>query len=321
MTLSPLEDTSTAPKTPGAPPKTWNDHAKNLAGAGALVLFTLILIEILLRAVDPWGLHYFQDLETMGNSIFQSDFGRGYIIPDGEYNFTRWQAQVQNSGRVVPETYSFSDCKIAILGDSVAFGYGVNDEQTWLNVAAREFPGVQLINLGVPRYNSTNVVGTWEDYPNADAYLYLIISNDLEPALNLEFERFAGGGTGQPWIVRYTNFALKRGGGTDQIELQVQPDETAPPLPDDYPGLARFWSEIEELRADKRVYFAAFEKEPLTSTLLARDLPLTTWTYPFKRRISLADYHLNPTGNEELAAQAVPLLRQIVQDRCPNTES
>jgi hypothetical protein len=81
------------------------------------------------------------------------------------------------------------------------------------------------------------------------------------------------------------------------------------------------WSEIQELDADERVSFAAFEKEPLTSTLLARNLPLTTWTYPSNRRISLADYHLNPTGNEELAAQALPLLRQIAQSRCSAARS
>jgi hypothetical protein len=315
MTLSPSEVISKAPKT-------WRDHAKNLTGAAALVLFTLLLIEVLLRAVDPWGLYYFQDLEQLGNVIFQPDPVRGYIIPDGEYTFTRWKAEVRNGGRVVPATYSDSACTIAILGDSVAFGYGVNDGDTWLNVAAREFPDVQFMDLGVPRYNSTNVVGTWKAYPNADAYVYLIISNDLEPALDIKNERFAGGGTGQPWIVRYTNFALKRGGGTDQAELQVQPDtEAAPPLPDDYPGLARFWDEVQELHIDEGVYFVAFEKEPLTSTLLARDLPLTTWSYPFKRRISLADYHLNPTGNEELAAQALPLLRQIAQDRCESDQS
>lgn len=123
--------------------------------------------------------------------------------------------------------------------------------------------------------------------------------------------------------MRYANFALKRGGGTDQVELQVQGDDlaAAPPLPDDFPGLARLWGEMQDLHTDERVYFAAFEKEPLTSTLLARDLPLTTWSYPFKRRISLADYHLNPTGNQELAAQAVPLLRQIAQDRCKTNQS
>lgn len=228
MTLSQSEDATTGPgKTPAAPPKTLKDHAKNLAGAAALVLFTLVLIEILLQVVDPWGLYYFQDLEVMGNTIFQSDPVRGYIIPDGEYRFKYWQAEVQDSGRVVPDTHSDAACTIAILGNSVAFGYGVNDDQTWLNVAARELSDLRLVNLGVPRYNSTNVVGTWRDYPEADAYLYVIISNDLDPAINVDTQSFAGGGTGQPWIVRYTNFAFKRGGGTDQIELQVQPEEAA----------------------------------------------------------------------------------------------
>lgn len=314
MTLSPSDAT---PSASDKAPKTWKDHAKNLSGAAALVLFTLVLIEILLRAVDPWGLYYFQDLEKLGNTIFQADAERGYLMPDGQYSFTRWNAEIREGGRVVPATNNEATCTIAILGDSVAFGYGVNDDQTWLNAAARDLPDVRFINLGVPRYNSSNVLGTWRATPDADAYLYLIISNDLDPALDVESERFVGAGTGQPWLVRYTNFALRRGGGTDQVEIQQTEDtEAAPPLPDDFRGLARLWGEMEEMQTDERVYFAAFEKEPLTSTLLARDLPLTTWVYPSQRRISLADYHLNPTGNEELAAQAVPLFRQIAQERC-----
>ncbi|NJR12665.1 hypothetical protein HC776_01955 [bacterium] len=114
--------------------------------------------------------------------------------------------------------------------------------------------------------------------------------------------------------MRYANFGLRRGGGTDQIE--VQGEGVAAALPNAFPGLARLWDDIEVLRADERVTFAAFENEPLTNTLLARGLPLTTLTYPFRRRISLADYHLNPTGNAELAAQVVPLLEALAAERC-----
>ncbi len=299
---------------PVSPRKTWRDHVKNLTGAAALVLFTLILIEILLRVTDPWGMYYFQDLEKMGNTLFQPDSVRGYLIPDGDYRFSHWQARMQQGGRVVPATSQTAACTIAILGDSVAFGYGVNDDQTWVNAAARALPTVRLLNLAVPRYNSTNVVGTWRAFPDADAYLYLIISNDLEPAIDVTTQSFVGGGTGQPWIVRYTNFAFKRGGGTDQVDIKS--DQAAPPLSDDFPGLSRLWDEMQTLHGDQRVSFAAFEKEPLTSTLMARSLPLNIWAYLFSRRISVADYHLNPTGNEELAAQAVPVLRQMAQDHC-----
>src|SRR5688572_9029835 len=118
-------DTTTLEPTP--PPKTLREHLKNLAGAAALVLFTLVLIEILLRSVDPWGLYYFQDLEVMGNTIFQADPVRGYLMPDGDYTFTRWRAHIRDGGRVLPATNIQADCTIAILGDSVAFGYGVND--------------------------------------------------------------------------------------------------------------------------------------------------------------------------------------------------
>ncbi|NJR12666.1 hypothetical protein HC776_01960 [bacterium] len=187
--------TTTAETTAQTPPKTLREHALHLAGAVVLVAITLALIELLLRTVDPWGLYYFSRIwKHFGNTIFTADATRGYVIPDGTHSFTRWQATVAGGGRVVPATADDDTCTIAILGDSVAFGYGVNDEATWVNVAAQALPHVRLLNLGVPRYNSTNVVGTWRTFAAADGFLYLIISNDLDPAIDVASERFVGGG-------------------------------------------------------------------------------------------------------------------------------
>ncbi|MCU0513188.1 MAG: hypothetical protein MUE40_11520 [Anaerolineae bacterium] len=296
-----------------AAPKTLRDHLRALGGALLLVAVTFALIEAGLRVIDPWGLRYFEDLAQMGNVIFTPDDRRGYIMPDGTYQFSHWSATVQDGGRVLPATNPAAACEIVLLGDSVGFGYGVNDADTWANGVARALPQLHLRNLSVPRYNSTNVLGMYRTVPDAAAYLYLIINNDVAAAIDVTTQRFGGAGEGLPWLVRYMNFALYRGGGTDR-------DENAPPTTDtlpDTPAVQRFFDELAQLTADPRVYLAAFSGEALTSTILARGYPLTVLDYPRQRRISLADYHLNPQGNAELAAQMQPLIERIAAAACP----
>ena len=46
------------------------------------------------------------------------------------------------------------------MGDSVTFGYGVDDDQTWVDGMARALPDVHVINAGVSGFNSTNVLRT-----------------------------------------------------------------------------------------------------------------------------------------------------------------
>lgn len=300
----------TTPATPAR--KTLKDHLQALAGAAAIVGITLLLIEILLRVVDPWGLSYFEDLAVMGNELFTPDAQRGYLLPDGSYAFKYWSAAVKDGGRVMPAAETIGDCAVTILGDSVAFGYGVNDDQTWANYVAAQLPGVVLYNAAVPRYNSTNVLQTLQATPGANAYLYLIISNDVENAINPAEQYFSGSGEGLPWLIRYMNFAIFRSGGTDRVETTGVNTS----LLDETPETMRFFNELDTILENDKVWLAAFSNEALTNTLVARNYPVTVLTYPAQRRISVADYHLNPQGNQELAAEILPLFQAIQQAAC-----
>ncbi len=298
--------------TESPPRKTLKDHLKSLIGAALIVAFTLLLLEVVLRVLDPWGLIYFEDLATMGNEQFIPDDQRGYLIPDGSYAFRSWSATIQAGGRVLPDANTDAACELVILGDSVAFGYGVNDDQTWANLAAAQLPGVHLRNLAMPRYNSTNVLQTLQAYPDANGYVYLIINNDFDTAINPAEQYFAGSGAGQPWLVRYMNFAIFRSGGTDRVEM----DSVNTTVMEDTPQVTRFFSEVDTLLTYENVWLAAFANESLTNTLLDRAYPITVLTYPAQRRISIADYHLNPQGNQELATEILPLFKEIQQAVC-----
>jgi len=286
-------------------PKTLTDHMKALGAALLIVALMLLLLEILLAVFDPWGMRYFNDLAQMGNEDFVADPARGYTLPDGRYDYSYWQATVADGGRLIPANQTDAACEIAILGDSVGFGYGVADEAVWVNAVAAALTDVQFTNLSVPRYNSSNVLRAYHAYPGADAYVYLVIDNDVRPATDPTTETFVGDGSGLPWLIRYTNFAIFQGGRSGTPRLQLA----------DNAHTQRFFNEVAQLTEDERVYLAAFADEPATNSLLEAGFDLTVLTWP-PYRISFADYHLNVQGNAALAQQMLPLFETIRAERC-----
>jgi hypothetical protein len=296
----------------GGEVKTFRDHLKAIGGALLIVGFTLALIEIAVRVVDPWGLSYFEDLAYMGNDLFTPDDQRGYIIPDGEYQFSRWQARIVDGGRYIPATSPDAACQISVLGDSVAFSYGANDDTAWVNLVAAQLPNMTIRNLALPRYNSTNAMLTQQAYPDADGYLYVIIGNDLEPAIDPATQDFTGSGAGLPWFVRYMNFAIYRGGGTDFVATDVDNVARVP----ESARLDRLMNELDALLATERVTLAAFQGDPLTNTLIARGYTVLPVVYPAQYRISLADYHLNAAGNVVFADEFLPVFKQLAATYC-----
>ena len=290
--------------------KTIQDHLKALGGAALIVGLTLLLLELALFLLDPWDMRYFNDLAKMGNEIFTVDAERGYIMPDAHYEFSHWEATIAAGQRVLPDTNPDAACTLAILGDSVGFGYGVNDAEAWVNRLAKQFQNVHFVNLSMPRYNSTNSLLSYQTCPDADAYLYVIINNDLEDALDMTTMEFTGSGEAYPFLVRYANYAMFRGGGT----AYVRPDDPDSRVADT-PQSRRFFAELDSLLEDERVYLAAFELEPLTNTLVERGYDVAVLAYP-PDRISVTDYHLNPQGNATLAAHFLPVIERIIEERC-----
>src|SRR5262245_45701053 len=101
-----------------------------------VVLVSIVLeLEIVLNLLDPWGCRYFNDLATLWEKVVESP-NRGYVLPLGKYQFSHWQAtELQNSVRLVPDNAN-GPCQVVFLGDSVEWGHGVNDNETWVNLIA-----------------------------------------------------------------------------------------------------------------------------------------------------------------------------------------
>ncbi len=266
----------------------------------AVIGVTLLAIEVLLRAVDPWGLYYFDDLATL-YSAFAPDAARDYALPDGEYAFTRWTTAMRDGSRRVPDTPAEADCTLVVLGDSVAFGYAVDDAQTWVNGLAQRFPDVRFINAGTVGYNSQQVLATLALYPQADALLYFVIDNDVEDITTLETLRTRVQGEISPlWLLRYGRFATSRNA------FRGQPFEPT-----------RFFSDLDAISADPRVRLAAYADQTLTLALLERGYTVTVIPM-ITDFVSFADRHPNSAGQAKMAEQLAPLVSSMVSDFCEN---
>lgn len=139
-----------------------------------IVTIPLIATEAFLRYVDYDGVyHYLSAWETL-KMRYAVD---GYRFETGHYNLGRWAVTIDNSGFRQTETKT-SDCKVAFLGDSVTFGWGANDADTFVQLYANESP-YTVLNRGLNGYNIGNLSELYKQL-KADAIIYLVVSNDAD---------------------------------------------------------------------------------------------------------------------------------------------
>ena len=262
-----------------------------------MVAVTFILLELALRVVDPWGLRYFDDVQKMSREMFVADSERIYGLNDGTFQFSYWETHIADGKRVLPDASADTGCSVAFLGDSITFGHGVNDDQTWVNLIARDLPDVEIVNYGVPRYSSTNALLTRQAFPDHAAYIYIIFNNDSEPSYDPANDAELASGNNRPWLVLYMQLLIRR---------------TTPEAPID---ATRFFSEVDDLLAAGRVHLVAFDDDVLTDLVIEREYDMHTVPFP-PYPISVSDFHLNPQGNAELAANLLPFVENVADEAC-----
>lgn len=164
---------------------------KRFAIVGLSIFMSLFLVEYgLLRWVDPWGANaYYNDLDTL-KTHYVADSERGYTLPTGIYQLGHWSLTITSTGRLVPDTTPDNPI-IALVGDSLTMGHGVNDSDTFANQLARRFPNCTFRDYGLNGYNTAQVQATI-DNTIAAHYVYTLVSNDAEPALTIDQMYTAG---------------------------------------------------------------------------------------------------------------------------------
>lgn len=237
-----------------------------------LILFTLLGIDLFLNMVDPSGIKaYFYDLDTLFTDA-EPHATRGYILRSKVYKFWHWQATVlDDHTRLVPDTAK-AHCVIAFVGDSVTFGHGVNDADTFTSQLAATAPGVQYVNAGVNGYNAAQVLATVKSYPAA-GYVYLLIDNDAQPTFkprtnvnHMPTVSLYLAALTAPRVVRANDYTV-------------------------------FDAAIAELKAIDNVAIVGLAGDPLAAR--AGVPTIQRWTH----NVSRFDSHPDRTGHSEIAAQ------------------
>jgi hypothetical protein len=253
------------------------------------VIIGLLAANALLTMVDPSGLYtYFVDLAKIkGLLVSPVPDGRSYILRSGLHVFGRWHASILPDGtRDVPDTNRSSDCTILVVGDSVAFGHGVQDHQTFTNLLSRRYPAVHFVLGAVTAYNAWDVQKSVKALP-ANGVLYLIISNDWETGWDASAMKEE---PVPPALGLYIRVAMMR-------QYPFTPDIT------------NALAVIERQRAEG-VYLAGIEGDPLATAAGAYLIP------GYHHTVSAFDNHPSPEGHHEIALALLPFVDQIIAEKC-----
>jgi hypothetical protein len=254
----------------------------------------LVSIESIIRVFDPFGVYtHAVDIDHLQSSVLADD-ELGYILPPGQWNFRYWSATMTNDGRYTPATHE-SSCDIAFLGDSVTFGFGVNDQDTFVNQLAQQFPDVQFHNYGLVGYNAAQVAASQSIMPPADGYIYMLINNDADTVL--------------PWPVPPRSFRLDMGIQDYWWDWNKrtfsQPEQVIPDW---------FWDSLNQLTAIPHLRIVGFPDNTLTDRVAERyAITFLDWS---QHRISRNDAHPNAFGHRELAVQLIPIVANLITEAC-----
>lgn len=273
---------------------------KVLLRIALLFVAIIITIEVVLYLFDPWGVKYFDDLATMADKVVAHPV-RGYVLPAGPYQFSHWRAlELGNFTRNIPSNAN-GPCKVVFLGDSVTWGHGVDDQDTWVNLIAQQLPQINAMNPSVDGYNSENVRRTMAEYPDAAVIVYMIIGNDTEQTQMLPKQPHMS------MIEKYIRyFMLVKGIGPDSVS------SIAPPSDD-----ARFYRDMQAMSQDKRVLFIGFD-DAFDKQLKEKYNYNVHLIPPIQHRISYVDAHPNPLGHRDMMQAILPIVKDAVAQHCPS---
>lgn len=150
-------------------------HRHATIGVLISVIVSVCLLDAILYHVDPLGYstYIFDWMKMIGIS---RPANHGFTFEPGEHHFMGYTAHINEQGyRDVPNSQG-GDCTVGFIGDSFAFGLGVNDDENYVNLLAKDIPA-ETLNFGIPAYSSHNVAAQLQSI-HADAYIWLIIWND-----------------------------------------------------------------------------------------------------------------------------------------------
>lgn len=241
-----------------------------------IIIITVTIAELSLRVFDPIGvLSLHASRETLWSSAIPHET-RGYIYANGAYSSRDWSMRMIADGeRFVAG--NGSGRRVAFVGDSLTFGFGVDDTETFASLFS-EASDCEIINAGHSGYNASQVLATVEDI-DADMYIYLHYANDADVANRIpESRQFSH-------MLALEAYAFYFG-----IERQYQAPET---------DTGAYWQAMADFAGRDDVIIFTFAGLPLSDDLVAAYpdvIPIAVYEHP----ISAVDPHPDDEGHRDI---------------------
>ncbi len=302
--------------------------------------------EILVRIVDPYGVSHFVNMRDYSDLLVthRPDSKRLFAHrPDVDLDLHGWSVRTNRDGlrgpdRMQPRPATIR--RILFVGDSVTFGWGVDEEETFVALI-EEALGVpwQTVNAGHLFHDTTQELGVLEETGmgyEPELVLLVFVPNDAVPTSRVFQPLESGSGPPKPaggvgaWLAH--NHALLQflrlggrsgpatGGGAAASAPDVVPFAQWPPL------LQQGWRQSEagiramrDLSLGRGAAFAVLDTSRL-DTLAAfcadEGIPYASIAFSGEEiasgvRNSPADPHANANGHRLYAARILEALRSI----------
>jgi GDSL-like Lipase/Acylhydrolase family len=180
-----------------------------LAALGFGCLLAIGALEVFLRTFDPIGMHYHSDFSLFLTRTLRFHWegapppgtpggfdldGRLFELkPDLDIRLGSFQLRSNAQGArgpalAVPKPADVF--RIVVLGDSVVFGWGVDDEVTFVRRLEQEWrpaaggKRLEVVNLGLPQYDTHQELASLRETGLAlqpDVVLLVYVVNDIQP--------------------------------------------------------------------------------------------------------------------------------------------
>lgn len=264
------------------------NRARRLRHAIIASLFGIILALFLLEGLlsfDPLGFVHFRDQVVLSSRSIPS--AAGWTYAPGVYTLVRNTVTMLDDGtRLVPDTNASAAKTLVFVGDSITFGYGVDDDETFANRIALALPDVHVYNTGITGYNSTNVLREVQQYPDADGIVYLITYNDDDGEY---IPNFYAAPPSLSWIAVYAI----------NLPPLLFPQQLRPAHDTD-----RYLRDVTQIAAQPNTLIVGYDSTltPIT--------PGAVRIAPYTARSSVSDSHPSAEGHRFIAEQLLPLIRE-----------
>lgn len=314
---------------------------------GIATLSAPVVAEMSCRVFDPLGISYFSKMEKHIMQMTEYDPDLKYVLlPNVRVDYGTFRVDINSDGMRDRELRVKDDdeYRILVLGDSVAFGWGVNVDEGVCRVLERELTystgqRVRTVNTSISGYNTTQQqkllerVG-WKTAP--DAVLLIYVDNDVKQSLfDVRSERNVLGHSvshalkeslGRSWLYRLANFTLSYSGSN---ATRSDVDRSALGWQDSMDSLRSIARSCRKREVPLLLCLYRMNHDAVTDALfedisqIAQDeqfdlVDAAAWFDDVNRRevqVSVVDSHPNIRGHAILAAGISARVRRLLTNR------